>query len=157
MPPGRAEFPGQTTPPWPAGCPCPIDHRRPKVRDTFTCEEVLRSRIGKALGFHGRNDVYLFLPFVSQSQGNRGTLKISRKLLPAAPPCSELQNEVFAEDRGKWGELGCVTWVTPPGAWKGEEDPLSSPTQSTWKTSLPVGTWRLPHPGQRWAPGDGRR
>lgn len=154
MPPGGAEFTSQTAPPWPAGCPCPIDHRRPKVRDTFTCEEVLRSRIGKALGFHGRNAVYLFLPFVSQSQGNRGTLKISRKLLLAALPCSELQNGVFAEPWEMGRTRMCGLGYTLVGLER-EEDPLSSlPPRAPGKPPFRWGLGVSPTPASDGLPGD---
>lgn len=74
--------------------------------------------------------VYLLLPFVCPSQGISRTLKIPRKLLPAALSCSELQSGVFAGDMGKW------------------EHSLHSPAQSIWKTSPLVGTRSLLHPGQ---------
>lgn len=130
MPPGGAEFTGPDRTSWPVGCPCPIGHRCPKVRDAFPREEVLRSRIGKALGFHGRNWCIPTSSFCVPEPGNRQDTKNTWKLLPAALPCSELQSRVFAGDTGKW------------------ENSLSSPAQSIWKTSPLVGTRSLLHPGQ---------
>lgn len=46
---------------------------------------------------------------------------------------------------------------TPVGLERGGRPSLQSPAQSTWKTSPLVGTRSLLHPGQGWAPRDGRR
>lgn len=100
----------------------------------------------------------LLLAFVSRSRGAgepEGTLKISRKLLPAALRCSEMETGAFAGDAGNGERMGRLAWVTAPRGLDrhgGRRSP-QSPARAGHPKSLPSG-WGLPGPaGHSGGPG----
>lgn len=72
-------------------------------------------------------------------------VRISLTLLPTALRGSEMENELFAGDRGTRGKGGQLAWVTPRWAWeKAEEDAL--PGSCPEHLRSPPSCWEHPLP-----------